>query len=228
MSLTLITAPPALPVTEAEVWSHLRVALTVLSPPSEPVDKTHILALINAAVATIDGSAGWLGRCLVQQTWDLKLDYFPNHRNTEGGYQAAYFAGDAIRMPLSPLRSVTSITYVDTNGVSQTLSSSKYTVDTASEPGRIVPIYQETWPSTRGQIDAVTVRFVAGYAPGASASPPVDADYQLNVPPMIKAAIKLIVTDLYENRSDEEPVAITKLPNGVEALLSPLRVWDFF
>jgi len=226
MSLTRIVTPPALPVTEAEIWDHLRVPLT--GSPESPADQGHILTLIDAAVAGIDGADGWLGRALVEQTWDLKLDYFPGHRTSEQGYHGAYFAGDAILVPLPPLRSVTSITYVDTNGDTQTLSSALYTVDTASEPGRIVPVYQEVWPSTRGQIDAVTVRFVCGYEPGASASPPTDADYQLNVPKPIKAAIKLLVAELYEHREDVNVgQSVNAMPFGSEALLAPYRIWDF-
>ena len=128
-----------------------------------------------------------------------------------------YFAGDAIRVPLPPLQSVTSITYIDTAGDSQTLAASKYTVDTSSEPARIVPSFSNDWPSTRAQIDAVTVRIVAGY--GVSGS---------DVPAPITSALLLIAAHYYEQR---QPVVVgtivADLPMAVDALLAPYRVWTF-
>jgi hypothetical protein len=63
--------------------------------------------------------------------------------------------------------SVTIITYIDTNGATQTLSAALYTTDLPSGPkareGCIVPAYQQVWPQTRHVPNAVIVRFVAGY-----------------------------------------------------------------
>jgi uncharacterized phiE125 gp8 family phage protein len=212
MSLTLVTAPPVLPVTEAEVWAHLKVNLTG-SPPA-PADQSHILGLINAVVDELDGQAGTLGRAIVMQTWDLKMPSFPAARTMAVGYQGPQPAADAIRVPLPPLQSVASIAYVDNNGDSQTLSSALYTVDTASQPGLIVPAYGEAWPATRDAIDAVTVRFVAGY-PSDGASPP---DYRPNVPDTIKTAIKLKVEALY----DRDPRDFEMLNRAGDRLLAML------
>lgn len=206
MSLTLVTAPTVNPVTNAEVYEHLRVPLT--GSPAAPVDESHITALISAAVGYVDAKNGVLGRALVTQTWDMKLDRFPA----------------VICVPLPPLQSVTSITYVDSNGDSQTLSSLLYTVDTSTEPARIIPAYNESWPSTRGHIDDVTIRFVAGYA-GDGASP---EDLRANVPFNIKAGIKVLVNELYQNRGDSAVGAsVEKLPFDVMALLAPFRVMEF-
>jgi uncharacterized phiE125 gp8 family phage protein len=217
-SLTLVTAPPYRPVSEEEVWAHLRVPL--LGSPAAPADRTHILALIDAAVGEIDGPDGTLGRALVRQTWDLKLDAFPSGRNTETGYRGSAAANDAIRVPLPPLAGVTSISYVDTAGATQTLAEVKYTIDADSTPGRIVPAYGEVWPATRDMVDAVTVRFVAGFAPGATQSPPAEEDYRANVPPAIKAAIKLMVERLY----DVDPRKAETMERAIKALL-PAQVW---
>ena len=100
-------------------------------------------------------------RAFITQTWDLKLDGFP-------------CSDEAIRLPKAPLISVTSVTYLDSNGDSQTWSASLYTVDAPTGPkaerGRIVPNYGQYFPTTRDVVNAVTVRFVAGYG-AASAVP---------------------------------------------------------
>lgn len=208
MALTLVTAPAAKPLTLAEAKAHLRV--------DGSDDDDLITALIAAATAHIDGRDGWLNRALVSQTWDLTLDAFPgaNRFNPYG----------AIQVPLPPLISVTSITYVDTAGATQTLSSSLYTVDVKSTPGRIVPAYGKTWPSTRDQVNAVTVRFVAGYADsGASPADPAD-----NVPQAIKQAMLLMIGHWYANREAVNVGnVVNEMPISAAALLNPFRVWSF-
>jgi len=88
-----------------------------------------------------------LRRYIVTQTLDLHLDRFPCW---------------TIKLP--PLQSVTSITYVDSNGTTQTLAADQYLVDTTTEPARITPAFGLVWPVTQYRNNAVTVRFVAGYA----------------------------------------------------------------
>ncbi len=194
MSLKLITAPTVEPITLQETKDHLRVDGTT--------DDALISALILAARQHLDGRDGWLGRALMAQTWDYTLDEFP--------------PGDFIRLPLAPVQSVTSISYTDTDGASQTFSSASYALgaDLDWQP-RVNLGYGLTWASTRGVPDAVTVRFVAGYA-NANA-----------VPAPIKAALLLTVGHLYENREaiaeTGRGVTLTELPMGVDSLLFPYR-----
>jgi len=116
-----------------------------------------------------------LHRYLVTQTLDAYFDKFPKESPHE------------FIMP--PLQSVTSITYVDTDGATQTLAASGYTVDDKSQPARIVPAHGESWPSTRDQVNAVIIRFVGGYGTAAV------------VPQSIKNWILLRVRTLWESRS---------------------------
>lgn len=126
----------------------------------------------------VDYIERYTSRYLLTTTVDLKLDYFPC----------------VIELRRPPVQSVTSITYLDTNGDSQTLTSSKYTVDTDREPGLIKPAYGETWPATYTELQAVTVRFVCGYA---------DAD---SVPQGIKTAIKWHVSGNFNGCDNRERV----------------------
>lgn len=143
-------------------------------------------------------------RALVTQTWDLFLDAFP---------------GWELGVPKPPLQSVSSISYVDTNGTAQTLASDQYLVDIKGEPGRITPAYGLTWPSTRAQNNAVTVRFVAGY--GAAGA----------VPDGIKNWMLLRIRQLYDNRGPTiagAGAAIAEFPRSfVDGLLDDFVVLNF-
>lgn len=124
----------------------------------------------------------------------------------------------AIRIPLPPLQSVTSLTYVDTDGVTQTLDPSQYTVDNLSETGRITPAFSTPWPYTRSIINAVNITFVAGYAyaPEGAGVP--------NLPPWwdeVQLAIKILVDHRYNNRGS------TEVPEGVDNLLIAARYGSY-
>ena len=102
------------------------------------------------------------------------------------------FPADQICLPLPPVQSVTSITYTDATGSSATWDSSKYTFSASREPARIMPAYNENFPTdVREQPDAVTVRFVAGYGDAAT-----------DVPDQIKHAMLLLISHWFENRED--------------------------
>lgn len=192
--LKLITAPAVEPVLLAEAKTHLRVDTTA--------DDTLIEGLIAAARETLEST---LSRALINQTWELVMDAFPG--------------GNRIRLPRPPLVSVTSIKYKDKNGVEYT-ATSKYIVDTDSEPGQIVLHDDETWPSDElYEVGAVRVRYVAGY--GAAGA---------NVPRPLRQALLLLVGDWYENREDTviaQGYSANALPTGVEALVQTYRIWSF-
>lgn len=166
MGLSLVTAPTVEPVTLAEARLHLK------SDDSATTDDTLITALITAARELAENETR---RALITQTWKLTLDEFP--------------AEGLIYVPRPNLISVTSITYIDDDGVSQTLASDQYTVVTDTLPGEIHVAYDVDWPTTRAVPAAVTVNFTCGYGATAAA-----------VPGPIKAAMLLDIGDMYVNR----------------------------
>jgi uncharacterized phiE125 gp8 family phage protein len=109
---------------------------------------------------------------------------------------------------------VSSVQYVDTDGVTQTAAASVYQVSTEDEPAWIEEAYGQSWPSTRATSDSVIITYTAGY--GAAGS---------SVPAAIRQAMLLMVGQWYENR---EPVVIgtiqSKLSFTVDSLLEPYRV----
>lgn len=113
-------------------------------------------------------------RSFLNKTYDLTLDDWPR---------------DQIEIPLAPVVSVASVTYIDGDGDSQTWASSNYVVDKAREPGRIVPAWGQTWPVIRSRPGAITVRFTAGYGTTAA-----------TVPAKAKQAVRLYVGEAYESR----------------------------
>ncbi len=155
----------------------------------------------------------YLHQSLLTQTWRLTFDSWPWHWGMTPRWWRAggtVWSGTEVIIPRPPLQSVTSITYVDTAGATQTLSNTLYSVDARGMPGRITPAYGQIWPVTRAQINAVTVTFAAGY--GADGS---------SVPATIRSAIKLMVADRYENREQQVTgTIVTELKTGMDRLLS--------
>lgn len=143
-------------------------------------------------------------RALITQMWELYLDQFPVWE---------------LFLPKPVLQSVTSITYVDSNGVTQTLAADQYTVDIVSEPGRITPAYGVVWPSTRWQTNSVCIRFVAGY--GAAAA----------VPAAIKNWMLMRASTAFQNREELQisyRQSLVELPPSfIDGLLDPYTVEYF-
>lgn len=183
------TAPTEEPVSIDEAKTHCRIENTE--------ENGYVQGLIVAARQMVEN---YTNRALITQTWKAYFDRFPI------GY-------NPVDLPKAPVQSVTSITYVDSDGDTQTLASSEYTVDTDSEPGRFYLAYNKTWPSVRNVAKAVTVTFTAGYG---------DAE---DVPDAIKQAMFLMIGHLYENREVLSPVKLEEVPMAFKALLSPYRIW---
>jgi uncharacterized phiE125 gp8 family phage protein len=185
--LKLFTAPTTEPVTVTEAKAQVRQDSTA--------DDTYIASLIATARQDVEG---FINRALVSQTWELYLDAWPCHSYLD--------------LPLPPLQSITSITYVDSSGTTATFASSNYYVDILREPGRVYLKPNASWPAVALQIvNGVIVKFVAGY--GAAAA----------VPDRIKQGILLRVGELYEKREDN----VSGIPgfSDAEKLLSKVRIF---
>jgi uncharacterized phiE125 gp8 family phage protein len=160
-------------------------------------EDTFIEALVTAATAHLDGHSGVLGRALVTQTWRQDFDGF----------------SDALRLPLFPVASITHVKYYDADNALQTLSSSVYSLFVDGGGAYVALAPDQEWPSSYSRVDAVAVTYVAGLAVGS-------------VPMPIKAAILLMVGDLYANRETAQVGSVaSKIPMSttVDALISPYR-----
>jgi uncharacterized phiE125 gp8 family phage protein len=138
MGLELLTAPYAEPIGLYETKAHCRVQVTA--------DDTYLTDRIRDVREYVEEG---LSLQFVAATWRLKLDEFPED--------------DEILLPRGPVIGISAISYVDSDGATQSLTSSDYQLDTSKKLARLQPAYGEAWPSTREQLNAVTVDFYAGY-----------------------------------------------------------------
>ena len=198
MSRVVVIEPPQPVVTLDEAKAHLK--------RDGDDDNVLIAAMVAAATGHIDGPAGWLGRTIGVQTLEATLDGF---------------VYDPITLPYRPIIDVVGIRYEDVTGVWRDLPADVY--DLRGEC--LGTAWGKSWPGTRayrGASRSVQIRYRAGYAPRDTDDGPVDT-----VPHPIKAAILLMVGDLYRNRDTTAAAAAFAIPMSttVEALLAPFRVY---
>ncbi|MGE4321931.1 MAG: hypothetical protein AB7E60_02755 [Sphingobium sp.] len=200
MRVTVIS-PPAPVVTWEEADAHLRL-------DGDEEQRPMVERLIAAATAHIDGPAGWLGRALGPQTLEARI---------------CGFGGGLIRLLYPPIVDIVSVHYLDGMGQPALVDPDTYELfgpDLGTAWGK-------SWPTPgayRGRVETVRIRYRAGYPVDPNADPVVPS-----VPEPIKAAILLMVGDLYkfpETASDMNlsPVAIP-MSTTVTNLLSPFRIW---
>jgi uncharacterized phiE125 gp8 family phage protein len=163
MGMTLLVAPSGEPITLAEAKLQCRVDGTD--------DDTLITGLIVVARKQAESCSAHV---LLTQQWRLDLDCFPV---------------DSIDLPLPPLTSVQSITYLDGDGMRQTLAASEYTVIANKTPGVVLPAYGKSWPSCRVTPGSVQISFTAGFGDAAA------------VPQEIKQWMLLHIDTWYEHRA---------------------------
>ncbi len=89
----------------------------------------------------------YCGTRLASQTVSIKCDGF----------------SDFVRLSESPVQSVSSVSYVDASGATQTLSADVYELRSDGLEAAIVLKYGQAWPSIR-QGSRITVTVVVGYA----------------------------------------------------------------
>jgi hypothetical protein len=208
----LVTPPAEEPLTVAEAARHLRIDRALTAE-----EEADLLDMVRAARERIEAETD---RALITQTWDLILDVWPYgggyynravRQRGEGPGWLPSVGGQPIEVPRPPLQAVSWVGYVDVGGSAQVLDPSQYQVSTGT-PGRIVPAYNVTWPTTRNQPDAVSVRYVAGY--GAAAA----------VPAAARQAVKLLIGHYYENREAVVTgMTASELPEAVRSLLATLK-----
>ena len=189
MADKIITYPTFEPITVADVAEYLRVDNVALDTPL-------LEALITTARQYLEQ---YLNRYIAEQTVETAL------------------TGWSTEMTLSsPVQSVTSIKYLDVNGAEQTLNSNQYVVDTYSEPTKITPAYNVSYPELYAVENNVKIRFVTGFTTGSSPD-----DHPMPQP--LKFAMMLIIGDLYANREGQSDKSYQVNPT-VQNLLSFYRL----
>jgi len=210
------------------------MALNLTAPPAcEPVSLEEARAQCRITSTAEDGLlAGYIlaarqhvesitNRTMVTSSWQYVIDEkWPIYYDRKRGFNRKL-----IQLPKSPIQSVQSIQYIDTNGDTQTLDPSQYVVYGLHDPaqpagaipglGCIEPVFGIIWPLIRHQGNAITVDFTAGYGDGPSA-----------MHEALRQAMLMLIAHWFDNRSPAlEKARGLQVPYAVEALTAPHRIW---
>lgn len=178
-----IVTPPS----DAALATWLEDAKAELDMGDDESNNVRIARLIRAAVKQVETDAR---RVVMSQTLLYQADRFPC---------------DEIELRRVPVSAVSHVKYY-TGGNLTTLSSALYETDLVSEPARIRPVWNETWPCTDCRLNAVQVQFVCGYATAAA------------VPEYLKHVILSVVRGLYHG---------CDLGEGYKSMISRLQTFGF-
>jgi len=200
MTDVIVITPATIdPVSLAEVrlWVRERTGIT-----SEDTLLTNLIEMATRKCQQLTN------RQFINATLEWTLPDFPSN-------------SEKLVVPFPPLVSVTSIKYVDVNGVTQTWGSGNYQVYTKGEPGMIWVNPGISYPDVKDDIlDGVQIRYVAGFGTAIT-----------NVPETIRTTILLLVCHYFDNRelatvgfgtASEIPV-----PAGIERLLEIESMREF-
>jgi len=198
METVLKTGPVVEPLSLDEVKRHVRICIDD-SDQDDYLQDLIVVARNQVEMIT------W--RKLITQTWYAYLQEWPH--------------GKYIELPFGKLQSVTAevidgvsgIKYIDADGDTYAWDSDEYIVGTDYQKGRITLADGCTWPNeSLYPSNPIEIVFLCGYGLGAS------------VPPQIKHAMKMIISELFENRETSiVGVSIQEL-EMVNNLLSDFRL----
>lgn len=175
-SWKVTSGPVSEPLSTDFVKDWLKVELSVSA------DNDIVSGLIVAARKRVER---YTGISLLTQTVQQVFDQFPSGMNRET-------PNSELILGLSPLISVSSVSYLDSDGENQVLSSSNYVVDNVSQPARIAPGHGYAWPEAYSVINAITVTYTAGHSATTAA----------DFPNELLTAMKLWIAGHYEERQD--------------------------
>jgi len=209
--LTIVTVPTVEPVTLVEAKLFLKV--------DETADDTLITSMIKAARHACER---YTSRALTERTGQVFFDRIQgaDYPLTEGITIGAdlSFSASELFIPKPPLVSVTHVKTYDDSDVATVWDSGNYFVDTATEPGRIVPRSGVSWPTATRVANGIEIQFVAGYPEITPATNPKTYD----IPEDIVTGIKRMINHLYENRGDDPVVAAKE--SGAQQLWLPYQI----
>ncbi len=196
----LVTAPTVEPISIDEAKTHLNVSGTSKD--------LYIGTLVTTARRQIEG---YLHRALITQSWKVYYDCW--HHELLIPFGKLQLAG-ASPGPASPV-----VKYYNDLGVLTTLTESTYYwVVNSTDPARIVRKYDVSYPILQyGRPDAIEIAFTAGYDDTGAA-----------VPEDIKHAMKLLITNYFEQRGDIViGASVAKIPSYITDLIHVYKLYEF-
>ena len=197
--LIVLQAASGLPVSMAQVIQHCRA-------PEDGTDDALLEVYLKAAIGYIENHCS-----IVLQTKEMQ--YLIN----------AWPCSD-IEIPMSPVRDVTKLEYLDDNGILQEIDEANWTWTRTADGALVTMADGYSLPElVQDQRDRVRVTFAAGFddpnATGAG-DDPADA-----LPRQAQVAALMLPSFWYEQREPVTKDGGFKLPFGAEAILQQMRVF---
>ena len=159
---SLLIGPTTEPVLLDQVKERVEIAL------SDEAHDSHLLELIAQAREEVEHDCDM---AINTQTWELKTEMMV----------------DGLQLYKSPVQSITSIQYYDTNSVLTTLSTTVYSLDVANRTIRLNN--NQLWPPTELRWDAWRIVYVCGYT---------------TVPAIVQKAVLLLAENYFLARDPQK------------------------
>ena len=134
-------------------------------------DDAQLQEMAQAAFDHLHGVNGILNRALVSGQWSQKFDDFSD-----------------LRLAIGPVTSIVSISYLDPDGVTQTVPSANYNLFEGYGYWSVVKSPSTIWPTPMDISGAITVTFQSGH---------------LSIPKPLRSAILKHVSSLYKDREED-------------------------
>lgn len=198
--LKLIAAATTLAVSVARAKERLRI--------DHADDDADVEALIEAAMGVFEGRTGL---ALQPSDWEWRSDRWP--------------AGRCVSIPLAPVRDVTGISYIDEDGVEQSIAQSgdNWTWERTVEGAELWFNADYDLPTIANQHQAVRVQFSAGYDPPEQSGS--GDDPELVLPPQAELALLFLVGTWIENRETVAKAQAFDVPQTFDLLIEKLKVF---
>lgn len=159
---SLMTGPTTEPVLLDQAKERVEIAL------SDEAHDSHLIELIAQAREEVEHDCDM---AICTQTWEIKTDLMV----------------DGLQLHKSPVQSITSIQYYNTNSVLTTLPTSVYSLDVANRMIRLNN--NQLWPTTETRWDAWRIVYVCGYT---------------TVPAIVQKAVLLLVENYFLARDPQK------------------------
>lgn len=172
------------PVTTAEAKAHAVVDFDA--------DDALIDGMIAAATRAVSEMSG---RSIGAETWLMSFGAGVSGR---------------VYLPVTPVQSVSEISYYDTDDVLQSATVSDFYLIKDGDVAFLRPKSGASWPSANGnREDAISITFIAGYS---------------ECPDTLRHAILMMVAHMYSHREAVSDEILRDVPSGVQDLINLERV----
>lgn len=188
-------------VTYAEMVRHLRLL-------GNDGDQTYVEECVAAATNYFERIYHHI---FAARNITINIDYLPSYYNyvdTIYNIINRLPVPARLMLPIHPVNSIISLSYIDTDGVLQNIDPTTLQLS-GTVPRSIAPAPGQFWPLTEYfRIGSVNIVVNAGYA---------------TIPPHFKHAIRLLAANYYENREPVTKQYAQALPLGLTNLTSGMR-----